>query len=285
MFWNAAPLAVNAVLLQIYQHADKLMTTGLIGERSTGYLAPAFTIHFGVVELINSTVLIALFPLMSRYYGDGKQPIFGTMVEKLTRFMLIISLPVALCLSIFADVVIGMIYRPVYAPSGGILRVLIWYSLLNMTGNVLVQAMQVQNRQRWVVIIRAAGLVVNIALNAVLLVQFRDPRGAALASVIAESLVITLLLAQFRAAGWRLPQALPGLLRVAFIGLIAGIVMLIAGSVHFVAGITAGLAVYAAGIVYGKALAGDDWELLYRLVGAMPGGGRLQRVWKRNSEA
>lgn len=277
MVWNAAPLALNGVLAQVYQHADKLLTTAIIGERSTGYLTPAFVIHFGVIELINTTILIALFPLMSRYYGDGRQPIFGVITEKLTRFVFILSLPVALGLSIFAGDIMGLIYRADFAPSGGILRLLIWYTLLSMVGNALVQAMQVQNRQRRVLALRAIGLVVNITLNVILLVQFRDPRGAALASIIAESLVLTLLLAQFEAAGWQRRQAIVGLARVAFVGLIAGGVMLLAGTIHFVVGGLLGTAVYVAGVIYGGALAGDDWDVLYRLAESMPGGSVLMR--------
>ena len=54
---NSAPLALSAFLSLAYQHADKLMTTGILGEEGTGYLTVAFVINFGVIELFSTTVL------------------------------------------------------------------------------------------------------------------------------------------------------------------------------------------------------------------------------------
>ncbi|MCU0513145.1 MAG: oligosaccharide flippase family protein [Anaerolineae bacterium] len=281
MLWHAAPLALNALLVQAYQHADKLMMTGIIGERSTGYMSPAFTIHFGVVEVLNSTVLIALFPLMSRTFGDGRQSAFGRLTATLLRFVLIVSLPVTLLLSIYADVLIGLLFRADYAPSGGILRLLIWYTLLAMVGNVLVQALQVQNRQRQVVALRAAGLLLNILLNGLFLFTLRDPRGAAVASVLAEALVLVLLFNRFQAAGWPGAQMMPGLLRVLAAGGAAALAMLLGGALHPLVGGAAGLVVYGLALVYGGGLTDDDRGLLAQVLAALPGGGVVLRWWQR----
>jgi hypothetical protein len=40
--------------------------------------------------------------------------------------------------------------------------------------------------------------------------------------------------------------------------------------------------VYAALVILGGVLAADDWDLVYRLVAAMPGGALVLRYWQRD---
>ena len=275
---NGAPLAISAFLALAYQHADKLMTTRLISTVETGYLSAAFVIIFGVVEMLNTTVLIAVFPMMSRYQGAGEA--FGFMVGKLSFFTLLVSLPLALALSIFAHALIVPLFGPNFAPTAEVLRVLIWYALISMLVNVLAQAMVVQNRQRRLLGIRAAGLATNITLNALLIIPL-GIFGAAGASLLAELLVLVALLWIFQSAGWSLRHTLAGWLRLAALALIVAGVMVTLGAIHVIIGLTVGLLIYVVGCRY--SLGADDWDLLYRLVAAMPGGGLIRRYWRRDT--
>ncbi|MEP0764482.1 MAG: oligosaccharide flippase family protein, partial [Chloroflexota bacterium] len=55
------PIAVTSFLALAYQHADKLITTAVIGTEGTGQLTAGFVIVFGVIELLSTTVLVAVF--------------------------------------------------------------------------------------------------------------------------------------------------------------------------------------------------------------------------------
>jgi O-antigen/teichoic acid export membrane protein len=222
---NSAPLAISAFLSLAYQQADKLLTSRFIGDRETGWLAAAFIIFFGVVELLNTTIITALYPLMSRAHGDGKQELFGFLVEKLSFFTLVICLPLTLTLSIFSGAIFVPIFGVRYQPTAAILSLLIWYALVMMTGNAVQQAMLVQNRQRRVMLARATGLLLNLALLFLFLPRF-GVMGAPLASLVAESAVFALYWSGFRAAGWQPAQMLPRLGRLLVVGLGSGIVML-----------------------------------------------------------
>ncbi len=279
---NSAPLALSAFLSLAYQHADKLMTTSLIGETGTGYLGAAFTIIYGVVELLSTTILIATFPLMSRAYASAEGgDLFGFIVQKLAFFTLLVSLPLALTLSLFAPALMTPLFGADFAPSAQVLSVLIWYALLTMVANVFAQALMVQNRQRRLLVIRASGLAVNIALNVVFIARI-GVTGAALASVIAEGLVLALMLLSFGGAGWNLRPLLPRVLRLLLLGAAVALVMALLGGLHPLLGIVGGLALYAAGVLLARVLAADDWDLLYRLAAAMPGGAVLLKFWHRD---
>lgn len=279
---DSAPLALTSLLVLAYQHADKLMTTAIIGETNTGYLAPAFVINFGIIEIFGTSVLVAMYPLMSRYYGDGTNALFGFIVQILTRFTLIFVLPVALVLSIYADAIIALIFNPEFAPTGGVLRILIWYTCLTMVGNTMSKALLIQNRQRLLMLIRVSGLLVNIALNAWFLSQWRDPRGAALASVIAEVLILSLLFWHFKTEGWHLRQLLDRTWRVVGVGLVVALVMLILMDAPFFLGAFIGILLYIALIAYLPILQSEDWDLLYRLVALTPFGNVVRRYWRRD---
>lgn len=278
---NSAPLALSAFLSLAYQHADKLMTTSLIGETGTGYLGAAFTIIYGVVELLSTTILIATYPMMSRAYAsEGGAALFGFIVQKLAFFTLLVSLPLVLTLSLFAPDLMIPLFGADFAPSAQVLSVLIWYALLTMVGNVFAQAFMVQNRQRRLLAIRATGLAINITLN-LLLIPRIGVTGAALGSVAAEALVLSLMLLQFRDR-LDLRLLVPRVLRLALLGASVALAMVALRGVHPLAGVVVGLALYALGVLVARVLADDDWDLLYRLAAAMPGGALVLRFWRRD---
>ena len=277
---DGLPLALSGFLSLAYQHADKLMTTAIIGATFTGLLGPAFVINYGMIEVISTTIIVAIYPMLSRSYTDNRA-MYSLIVEKLARFMLIVALPLTLTFSIFARPIILTIYRPEYEPTAQILSILIWSTLLMMVGNVFSKALLVQNKQRVSLMIRALCLGVNVALNAYFLHTFRDPRGTALATVIAEGLSLILSASVFRVDGFSWARVLPAMGRVVLLGGVTAGVMLTIGQVNWVVGAIAGLVVYALGILFGRVLSHDDWLFIMRFMSALPLGNRLHVVWAR----
>jgi len=149
-----------------------------------------------------------------------------------------------------------------------------------MTNNALVQGLMTQNRQRRVLLNRVCGLVVNLVSLLLLLPTF-GVMGAPLASVIAESVVAALTLLTFRAHGWDRRQFLLQIGRLALWGAVVAGVMWAAGSLNPYLGIIVGVIVYAAGLMFLPILRSHDWDFLYRLLSALPLGGMVSRVWKR----
>ena len=281
---NSAPVALSSILTLAYQHADKLMTTGFLGERVTGYLTAAFVINFGVIELFSVTVFVAAYPLLARYYEDGANPVFGSMIEKLARYNMIIGVPLALSISILAEKIMIPLLGEAYAPSAGILRLLIWYTALTMVGNVFSMGLLIQNQQRRLLVIRGAGLSLNVTLTAILLLQWGDPRGAVIASIIGEILIVCLFLRGFRAAGLTGRSLVSCAIKLLIIAGPTTLVLLALRDQFILIPALGGCAVYLAGLVLARVLRADDWDLLYRLAESVPGGGYLTRFWRRDVE-
>lgn len=275
---NSAPLALAAFINITYGQIDKLLAAGLLTDADTGHLTAAFVIVYGVIDILSTTVLVAIYPMMSRtFQPDSPNATFRFMVEKLSFFTLLVGLPVGIVFSLFAAAIIVPLFGDKYVPTSAIIQVLIWYAVVTMVVNVFAQSLMVQNRQRYFVAVRIGGLAVKLVLSLFLL-----PRvgviGAALATASAELLVLVVLTRDFR-PDFRL--LLPRLARLAGVMLVTVLAMAALGSIHPLVGMVGGALVYAGGILLGRVLAADDWDLLYRLVAAVPGGGLILRYWRR----
>ena len=278
---DGAPIALTSFLALAYQHADKLLTTAFLGTDDTGQLTAGFVIVFGVIELLSTTVLVAVFPLMSRTYASGNRAMFNFMLEKLAFFNLTASLPIGVYTSLLAVPLSALVFGEGYTRTADILQILIWYTVVTMVGNVFANALLIENRQRRILAIRVGGLAINVTLLLALL-PWVGVQGAAVASLIAEIVVLGLLLRSFtlpadwwgRVAShiWRLALAAGGM---------AGVVLALR-VVHPMLAALAGAPVYLGLVLLSGAVAHDDWDLIYRLLTAMPGGSMVQRVWKRD---
>jgi O-antigen/teichoic acid export membrane protein len=277
---NGAPIAVTSFLALAYTHADKLLTTALIGTENTGQLTAGFVIVFGVVELLSTTILVAIYPMMSRLYANGQREMFEFMIEKVSFFGLIISLPLGIYTSLLAVPLTALLFGADYTRTAGVLQILIWYTVVMMVSNVFSQALLVENRQRRILAIRSGTLALNIVLNLLLLRQI-GVRGAAVANLIAESAALVLLVKSFVFPDDWWTRVISHLWRLAIAGIVVTGTVLVTREVHPLLAVIAGLPVYGALVLFSGALARDDWDLIYRLALSMPGGSVIGRYWKR----
>lgn len=278
---NCAPLALASLINMTYIQIDRLLTSGMLTLADTSHLTAAQVIIMGVVEVLSTTILIAVYPMMARAYrGDGQDTLFRFMVEKLAFFTLLIGLPIGLVFTLFAPEITLLLFRVDYIGAVPVLRVLIWYAVVTMVVNVFAQAFMTQNRQRRWVVIRVGGLVLKLALSLLLLPRI-GVVGAAAATLLAEGLILVLAARDFR---FDLPVLLPRLLRLAGVCAVTVLAMLALGGVNPLLGMIGGGIVYALGVLVGRVLADDDWDLLYRLTAAVPGGALILRYWHRKVE-
>jgi len=267
---SSAPLALAAMLNLAYQHADKLLTTAILGERSTGFLGPAFLVSFGVIELLNTTVLVATYPLMARSYTDpAMRASFGHLVEILGRFMAVLGAPVALIFFAYGPLLVSLVYPSDFAPAGQTLRLLILYTWVTMVVNVLAQGLLVQDEQGYTLRARARSLALNVTVSLALLLATGDVRGAVLATLAAEVLLGVQLLARFRSEGFDLGRFLRrgGRLLLA-VALGGGIMLALEAWPLLGAGL--GLLAYGLGVLALGAIDPADWDFLEGLAAHLP---------------
>ena len=259
---DSLPLAITSLLSLAWMHADKLMTIRLLGEAQNGWLTAAFVIVTGMIELLGTTVLTSLFPMMSRASGAT----LSSIVSRLAWFTLLAGLPLTLLLSLFAPEITVPLFGADFVPAAAVLRILVWYALLRLVADVYIQALITSNRQRRMLIVRAGGLSLNIALNALLLPRL-GINGAALASLGSILLVLVILLYSAPAAAWRplLKRSVP-LVTLALV--LAAWMTVVAQVLSPLAAMVTGMLLYCTGLT--RILDAGDRALLLQLGHSLP---------------
>ena len=182
----ALPIAGIGVVGIVYDRLDIIMLSRL----GTSEDVARYTVPYNLVQLtwiIPSVVSAAFYPLLSRALKDN-------VVEARRLFLLIVrgflflSVPISLALALSGPVLVPFVFGSRYAPSASVLAILVWTSVLGFQNYILWYAVLAIHKERTVLWIQLAGLVVNAATNVLLIPRF-GPKGAA-ASLIVSDLVV-----------------------------------------------------------------------------------------------
>lgn len=263
------PIMGAALLTLLYQQVDRLLVYNLLSKEAAGNLMTSFVIVFGVVELTNTALLTALFPYMSRMSSD--RTALQAITDRVAFLTLVLTLPIATGIATLAPLLAGVLF-PGFVSASQVLSVVIWHTVVAMVGNVYGQQMIIQNRQRQMLLFRAAGLGANIALNVILL-PIMGVVGAGVAIFFSQCLILALLIAFNRPAQ---AGALAGAaLKVILAGmLMLGIMLSLRDLSPIVAGV-AGVGGYGLMVLVLRALSEADWTLVRRSLEAAPLIGKL----------
>lgn len=261
------PLAAAGFLLLGSSHADKLLTTALVGAAGTGLLTAGFVLVFGVIELFNTPLLVVTFPHMAQSFAQGQAEAFHRMVDRLLRVTMVVGLPLVMIVSFSADGLVGVLFGGPFAGAARVLRVLIWVALAAMVSAVFSQTLTVQNRQRRTLVVRLLGLAINVALALTWLPQL-GALGAARAVLVSELAVAACLAlaANLPARWWRTMANRLARLAIAAGVLSAGLWWLAPWG--FIGSAALALALYAAALFASRAISNRDWALIRRLPAA-----------------
>jgi O-antigen/teichoic acid export membrane protein len=267
LFRGGLPLAVNAFLYLAYQHVNKVIVFALLSSRDAGYLTAAFIIVFGVVDLLNTTVVVALYPAMSRL-AQSHPDEAGKVADRLSFLTLVMTVPLGIALTSLSSKLAALLF-PGFVETARVLEVLIWHAVLLMVGNFYSQLLIVQNRQSRVVIVQAIALALNIVLNFLLLPAF-GVQGAGLALFIAQAVVLVLYLFLRQPARATLRDLGIRTIRVGIAGLAMAAGMAVLGNAPLIVTGVLGVAIYAALVILLRVLLPGDWAMLRTVVLALP---------------
>lgn len=261
------PLAISSFFTLAYQHIDKVLVYTLLSSRDAGNLVSAFVIVFGVVEVLNTTILTALFPMMSRMAHESPEGL-RHLTERLSFLTLVITLPVGVGVSALATPLARLLF-PGFLGSSQVLEVLIWHTVVMMVGNGYAQQMLVQNRQTRLLIIRVVGLIFNIVLN-ILLLPVLGVQGAGVAIFVSQVVMLILLIAAQRPTAGNLAHWLGQAARVLVAGaLMFGTIAVLRDFSPIIAGVVS-LPAYALAVILMRALSREDWAIVRRVVVSLP---------------
>lgn len=195
-FWEptlkeALPFGVTNIFGSIYYWIDSVMLSIMVGTEVLGWYNAAYRLMF-VFLAIYTVYIASIFPVMSKFYKTSDKYLKFSY-ERSYKYLLIISLPLAVGITLLADKIILLIYGEGFIPAIIALQILIWTIPLLFINSLSGSILGAVNRQIALTKITFIGAILNIILNLILIPQFSFI-GSSIATVFTELTLFTLLI-------------------------------------------------------------------------------------------
>lgn len=176
------PLIISGLAVMIYMRIDQIMLSNMIGPDENGIYSAAVRLselwYFLPVALGAS-----LFPAIVRTREMRSEKTYNERMQLFFDVMTLSSYIIVIPLTIFAPLLIQILYGPAYAGSGGILRIHVWAFLFVSLGVSRSRWLIAENMTGISMISTILGAVVNIGINYLLIPKYTGA-GAAWATFV-----------------------------------------------------------------------------------------------------
>lgn len=192
-FW----FGLGAVFTVVYFYLNTVILSKLDSLRAVALYTAAHNVALALL-LIPQVLVDACFPLASRHAAT-EDAALDRLVLRLTRYLLLVALPVGMTGAILAGPIIRFLYGIRYTrmePEGGAeaaLAILIWHAGLAFFTYLFGNLLGAVRRQRWVTLSTGIGALASVGLSFTLVPRYSFV-GAAVATVVSEAIVLTFFL-------------------------------------------------------------------------------------------
>jgi O-antigen/teichoic acid export membrane protein len=195
VFWGkllkgAIPFGITGIFVTIYYWIDSVMLSVMAGNEVVGWYNASYKVIFLFLSF-QSLFIVSIFPVLSSFYKTSRESL-KYAYERSFKYMLIISIPIAIFGTLVADKIILLIYGPDFMPSIVALQILIWTVVFMFINNISGNFLGSIDQQVVVSKVAAVGAVVNIVLNLVLIPEFSYV-GSSFATVFTELMILPIL--------------------------------------------------------------------------------------------
>lgn len=180
---------VMSVATTIYTNLDTVMLGFMKTDDDVGYYNAAVKIKTILVSVVTS-VSTVLLPRASYYVDKGLIDDFLKITKKTLNFIVLVALPLMLYFMLFARYGIlflsGAAYEGAIVPMQIIMPTLLFIGITNVLG---IQIMIPLGKEKQVLYSEIIGLIVNVAINIILIPKYASA-GASIGAVVAELSVL-----------------------------------------------------------------------------------------------
>ncbi len=263
MVGTSYPLMLNHLLATLFWRVDVTLLQPMKGDTVVGWYSTAYR-FLDALNIIPSAFTAAIFPVMSRYAAEARHALVRTYTVSL-KILIIVSLPVALLTTFYADGIILVVGGQAYLPHAAIaLRLLIWSIPFGFINSVTQYVLIAIDKQRFLTGAFVVGASFNLVANLLLIPTF-SYQAAAVTTILSE---IVLLLPFYYGVRKHL-SAVPWIdliWRPVVSTLLAGALLWLLRDVSFLLLIPLALAVYAVSLIVTGTFTEEDLTLVKRLL-------------------
>ena len=184
---SALPFLLAGIFNRVYTHIDTVLISKLIGDIYTGWYSVANRLTFSL-QFIPAAFIAAIYPAMSSYFEHSKEKL-KEISEKSIIYLMLIVFPISFgAISLGNEIILffyGNEFENSIMPLQLLMIALIFVFLYYPIGSLL----NASNRQKINTANMGAAMVVNVALNFILIPKFYLI-GAAAASIASSALML-----------------------------------------------------------------------------------------------
>ncbi|HZC05984.1 MAG TPA: oligosaccharide flippase family protein [Ktedonobacterales bacterium] len=186
----ATPFVVRALLGIVYFRADLLLLTTLAGFEAAGVYQAAYKV-LELALILPGAANSAAYPVISAYLVSNRARA-ARAYQRLLGGTFVVGLPLSALLFVGAAPLVDLLYGAAYSAAVPMLQILAGAILLSYVNAAPITLLAASPRQTALTMVTAVGLVVNLAVNA-LLIPSLTGQGAALAMIASEAVQCLLL--------------------------------------------------------------------------------------------
>ena len=172
------------MMAAIYAQTDKIMLKLMIDSSATGHYAIAVSCA-GMSGFVFLAIIDSFRPLIFRLKKEGNEEQYEDTISLLYHVTFYLSLLQSIVMTLLAEWLIQTLYGPEYSPSALPLKIVCWYVAFSYAGTIKAIWMLGENKQKYLWIMSAAGALINVIGNA-LLIPLIGIAGAAASSLVTQ---------------------------------------------------------------------------------------------------
>ena len=181
------PLIMVGVFSVIYTRIDQIMIKHMMGNEAVGNYAAAIRVS-ELFYFIPGIIVTSIFPKLVELNKNNREEYFS-LLEKIYRLVVWASIPVAVFMHVFSDLIIGVLYGEQYILASNVLGILSWGVVFASIGAVSVKILYIEHYEKKYLYKSIFGVLVNVTLNYFLMTRY-GINGAAIATLVTMFSVI-----------------------------------------------------------------------------------------------
>ncbi len=259
---NSWQFWLTTVFIIIYFKVDTLMLSFMTSYESVGWYNAAYKLIEGL-NFMPTLFIVAIFPAMSVLYVKNKQYL-QTVFEKTIYYLLLLSIPIGVGVSLLASRFILLFYTSEYGAAIGVLQILIWaevFVFVNYFMGFLLNSIDKQGLFTRTIFI---GLIINVVLNTVLIPSY-GIYGAAFATLATEIINFFQLFRYTQNSGYTF-NILKTIYKPLLAALVMGIVIYFSLSLHLVLILSLAILTYFLVLFLTKSIGKNEFNLFLRAI-------------------
>lgn len=179
------PIMITEFFIFVYMKVDQFMIESLSTDKELGLYGAALRLS-ETWYFIAIAVNTSFYPRIAELWSVNKEK-FYVQYQELINVLTYISIALAICVSIFSNQLIDLLYGADYQHAGIILSVHIWAGVFVFTGVGTNNLMIIKHLQKFVLIKTIICACINVYLNYLLIPDF-GALGASVATLISYAL-------------------------------------------------------------------------------------------------